>query len=62
MSATTDWLQVGLLAVNAGLIYKYLRETMRTRSAAENQVTKTQELVEAGQRQVTATYEQTTAI
>jgi hypothetical protein len=27
MSATTDWLQVVLLAVNAGLIFKYLRAT-----------------------------------
>jgi hypothetical protein len=47
MSATTEWLQVGLLTLNAGLIAWYLHETRRTRQAAERQV-------EVGQQQLEA--------
>ncbi len=38
MSATTDWLQVVLLAVNAGLIYKYLRATERIAETSQEQL------------------------
>jgi hypothetical protein len=47
MSTMTEWLQVGLLTLNAGLIAWYLHETRRTRLAAERQV-------EVGQRQLEA--------
>jgi hypothetical protein len=47
MSATTDWIQVGLLALNAGLIAWYLHETRRTRLAAETQVKVGQQQLEA---------------
>jgi hypothetical protein len=58
MSVTTDWLQVGLLAVNAGFFYKYLRETKLMREAAEKQVAKSQDLVETAQKQVAAAQKQ----
>src|SRR5437868_382741 len=47
MSATTEWLQVGLLTLNVGLIAWYLHETRRTRKAADRQV-------EVGQQQLEA--------
>ena len=47
MSATTEWLQVGLLALNACLIAWYLHETRRTRKAAEKQVDVGQQQLEA---------------
>ena len=47
MSATTEWFQVGLLTINAGLIAWYLHETRKTRRAAERQVEIGQEQLEA---------------
>jgi hypothetical protein len=46
MSTTTDWIQTGLLLVNAGLIAWYLRETIKLRHAAEKQVEVGQEELE----------------
>jgi len=65
MCTTTDWLQVGLLALNAGLVYKYLRATELIARTNQDQVTESQALVEAakrqfevGQQQVEASHQQ----
>jgi hypothetical protein len=47
MNAATEWLQVGLLTVNAGLFVRYLHETTQMRRAAETQIKVAQEQLEA---------------
>jgi len=47
-----------LLLLSAVLIFWYLWETRKMRKAAENQVSKSQELVSAAQRQINASLEQ----
>jgi hypothetical protein len=49
------WAQVVVLIVTARFVWRYLRETERLRTAAQEQV-------EASQRQVTASYEQLRAV
>jgi hypothetical protein len=46
-AAITDWLQVGLLAINAVLIYLYLVTTRRIAETGQTQVKTSQQQVEA---------------
>jgi len=52
MSTTTDWLQISLLAVNASLVYKYLRATEGIARTNRTQVQVSQEQVAASHQQL----------
>ncbi len=54
MSTTTDWLQVVLLAVNAALIYFYLRATQRIAQTNQEQVKASFAQSKASQEQLEA--------
>jgi hypothetical protein len=61
MSATTDWLQVVLLAVNAGLIFKYLRATERIAGTNQKQVQASVDQMKVSQEQLRASWRQVAA-
>lgn len=54
MSTITDWLQVGLLTVNAALIYFYLRATQRIAQTNQEQVKASLAQAKASQEQLEA--------
>jgi hypothetical protein len=61
ITALATIVQDVLLLLNAGLIAWYLWETRKMRMAAEKQVSKSQDLVDAAQKQLTTSLAQTEA-